>query len=105
MKRRQTVIGLVFLLAGLTVLGFALAQHPIPLAILLTGVGVAVLGALIIPASGAYPAFQQIVVTVAPYVPFVGGRRAGDNPPPLPPTPSVTVTTIPPAESDTGRDP
>jgi hypothetical protein len=43
------------------------------------GASIALLGALFMPT--ILPMFKQIVVVVSPYIPVVGGRRAGDQQP------------------------
>lgn len=81
---KQTLLGLVFLIAGLVVLLLALTATPISVTLVLIGVGVAVFGAILIPSSGAAPALQSIFVVISPYIPRIGGQRAGDPPAPPP---------------------
>lgn len=93
---RQTAIGIVFLGLGLFLIGTAVApvvigmlEHPVThadvtLSVLFVGLAVSLFGALLIPFSGAAPALQVFVTLAAPYIPKLGGNRAGD--PPAPPT-------------------
>lgn len=76
--KAKTVVGLLFLVMGIASFVFALLQTPISVPLVSITVGIAVLGALIVPNSGAGAALQTVSVTLAPYVPVFGGRRAGD---------------------------
>jgi hypothetical protein len=96
--QRQTVLGALFIVIGIAVVGaaivpaFAHPPQPLSLWILLAGLGVLVFGAWLIPSSGAGQTFNQIVVSLGnTSLPFVGGKpggqRAGD-PPANPPAPT-----------------
>jgi hypothetical protein len=85
--KRQTLLGLLFLLIGVVVIGAAvfpvLAHQPIAIWPLVAGIALSVFGAWLIPSSGAGPVVNQIIVTLGnTNLPFLGGRRAGDNPSP-----------------------
>jgi hypothetical protein len=80
---RQTILGVLFLVVGLVVTGLALipAVHGVApsLVFLLTGIGVALFGAYLIPSSGAPVALTQLFVSLGTTnLPIVGGRRASD---------------------------
>lgn len=84
--KRQTLVGSLFLIVGLAIIGAglypALAHPPLPVSIwlVLVGVGVAVFGALIIPSVGAGDALKVLVLNFGSYIPVIGGRRSGDPP-------------------------
>ena len=88
--RRQTILGVLFLIVGLALIVLAalpaIQRQPVSFAFLALAVAVAVFGAWLLPSSGAPAAVQQIITVVGPYVPRLGGARAGD--PPLPPSPT-----------------
>jgi len=72
-----------------------------PLAI---AVGLMLCGALVVtPSLG--PAISSIVVTVAPYVPWIGGKRAGDPPAGSAPQSVVTTAVVAPTEPPAGGKP
>lgn len=80
------IVGLIFIGGGGWICRYALTQKPQDNKVLYIGIGVAVLGAAIMPT--ILPVFKQIFVIVQA-VPVVGtmlgGRWATDTPPPSPP--------------------
>lgn len=90
--RQQAFLGYLFLTIGLALI--ALASAPtilglratppvhidVPLVLLFAGIAVAILGALLIPSSGASPIVAQFFALIAPWAP-----RAATAPPIVPP--------------------
>lgn len=76
--RGGTLLGVVFLLVGLAVIGFAIASHPIPTIPLLAGIFVALLGALMITPTRVEEGAKALVAIVGPYIPVQLGRRSTD---------------------------
>lgn len=72
------VVGLAFMAGGGWLVYYALHQEPHSDKVLYIGIGVAVFGAWIMPTIAT--SIRQLVVIVAPYLPKVGGQRAGDPP-------------------------
>jgi hypothetical protein len=84
--KRQTVLGVVFLIVGVLVLLAALAsvlQKQLPsLPFVGIGLGTAIFGAWLVPSSGVGDTVNQISITggntILPVVGGRGGRRAGE---------------------------
>lgn len=93
-QRRQFLIGFLFLVIGVLLILLAVSpviigllskprvHGDVSLAFLAIGVSVAVFGAWLVPSSGAGPVVQQIITVAGPYIPRIGGSRAGDPPQP-----------------------
>lgn len=94
---RATAIGATFLVVGLLLVALAVLpvvlaalQHPpvhadVSLWFLGIGLGVAILGAWMIPSSGAPAAVTQLVVAIGnTNLPIIGGRRRDDPKAPPP---------------------
>ena len=80
----KIVLGTLFLLLGIGAFVFVLLQKPISVPLVSISAALAIFGALLLPNSGAGTALQTVSVTVKPFIPVFGGRRAGD--------PQVTTT-------------
>ncbi len=72
------MVGGVLMFVGLGGAMYQIEHPPLVKPALYAFLGLGVLGALLLPA--IFPLVQQIVVFVVPYIPFIGGRRAGDPP-------------------------
>jgi Na+/pantothenate symporter len=72
------VIGLLLMGFGGWVVVYQLQHPPHSDKIIIGGGVIVVLGALFMPT--IFPLFRQIVVFIVPYVPLIGGKRAGDPP-------------------------
>lgn len=82
-----TLIGVVFLLVGLGLVGLAVApviigmlevphvHADVSLTVLFVGLATAIFGALLIPDAGAKSALTVIVATAGPYLPTFGRRK------------------------------
>lgn len=80
------IVGFLFLVFGLLIAIIGLGSTPVDRWVTGAGLVVAVLGGIAIPHSGLGGAFQTIIVNVGPYLPKIGGSRAGDPPAVLPGT-------------------
>lgn len=77
------VVGLVFLVSGLLGALYQLEHPPIERGLVFAFMGLAVLGALLLPSvfTSLFPRVKQIFVLVFPNgIPMFGGRRASDPP-------------------------
>lgn len=93
--RQQAFLGYLILALGLGLVGLATAptvigmnahpavQVPVALTLLFVGLAVVILGALLIPSSGAGPVVTQFFALIAPWAP-----RQLPPPPPSPPPPT-----------------
>ena len=76
------LIGLALFLGGGYFLYLEMIAPPAHNAHVFTFAGIAVLGALIIRPDPIFAVVKQVFVIVGPYIPVIGGRRAGDPPAP-----------------------
>lgn len=74
------IIGLALLLGGGFFLYLEMQSPPTHNAHVFTFAGIALLGALIIRPDPIFAVVKQVVVIVTPFIPVIGGRRAGDPP-------------------------
>lgn len=79
----HVVVGLFFMGGGAWMVYYAINHPPLNKVLLYGGGGTTLFGALILPT--ILPVVKQIVVFIVPYIPLIGGKRAGD--PPAPPAP------------------
>lgn len=78
----HVIVGGVLMLAGILGAAYQIEHPPVVKGIFYPTVGVAILGALILPS--IFPTVQKIIVFIVPYLPLIGGKRAGDPPAPKP---------------------
>lgn len=89
----HVLVGLFFMAGGAWLVAYGV-QHPLTAIVngvttqqyskwfLGGGAGAAFFGALMMPT--IWPLVQRIFIVVVPYLPMIGGRRAGDPPAPPP---------------------
>jgi hypothetical protein len=85
MKLVNVLVGLALFAFGAFFLFLEVRTPPMHSGHVYLFAGIAILGALVIRPDPIFFALKQVVVIVGPYIPVIGGRRAGD--PPAPPAP------------------
>lgn len=74
------LIGFALFLGGGYFLYLEMSSPPAHNAHVFTFAGIALFGALIIRPDPIFAVVKQVFVIVGPYIPVIGGRRAGDPP-------------------------
>lgn len=78
----NAVIGLILLAFGGYFLYQEMQHPPTHTAHVFLFAGIAILGALVIRPDPLFAVIRQVFVLAGPYIPVIGGRRAGDPPAP-----------------------
>lgn len=76
----NAIVGLVLMLFGTYFLWAEMKNPPVHNAHVFLFAGVAVLGALVIRPDPIFAVIKQVFIIAGPYIPMIGGRRAGDPP-------------------------
>lgn len=76
----NAIVGIVLMLFGTYFLWEEMKTPPAHNAHVFLFAGIAVIGALVIRPDPIFAVIRQVFVIAGPYLPVIGGRRAGDPP-------------------------
>lgn len=80
MKLVNVLVGLALFAFGWFFLWMEQRTPPVHSGHVYLFAGIAILGALVIRPDPIFAVIKQAVIIVGPYIPIIGGRRAGDPP-------------------------